>query len=231
MEASAGERKVPPRRGRFITLEGPDGAGKSLQAGRLVESLRGRSIAVTQTREPGGTPLGEGVRALLLASDVPHEPRADALLFNAARAQLVEDVVRPALARGEIVVCDRYADSSLAYQGYGSGIDLAQLRALARWSTGGLVPDLTILLDLPVEEGLARRADGPTGEQTRFEDRSRHDEAFHRRVRDGFLALAAAEPERWRIVDGARPADAVAAAVAAAVDRFLAASRAGPAGA
>jgi dTMP kinase len=209
-------------RGRFITLEGPDGAGKSLQAERLVTRLRAAGLTTIQTREPGGTPLGEGVRGLLLRGDVSHQPKADALLFNAARSQLVEDVVRPALARGEIVVCDRYADSTLAYQGYGSGLELGELRTLARWATGDLVPDLTILLDLAVAQGLARRAGGPQGERTRFEDAARHDLAFHERVRAGFLALAAAEPQRWRVVDAGRDPDLVAADVADAVLAFLA---------
>ena len=133
-----------------------------------------------------------------------HSGAADALLFNAARAQLVATVIRPALERGEFVICDRYADSTLAYQGYGSGVRLDALRALAAVSTGGLVPDRTILFDVPVSVGLERRRHGPDDQQTRFEDDSRHDRAFHERVRSGYLAMAAEEPDRWRVVDAAR---------------------------
>src|SRR5687768_6075181 len=128
-------------RGRLVTIEGPDGAGKSSQAIRLAEALRERGHRVTLVREPGGTALGEAIRGLLLSESVDHEPVADALLFNAARAQLVVDVIRPSLARGEIVVCDRYGDSTLAYQGYGAGLDRRWLEELNGWATGGLQPD------------------------------------------------------------------------------------------
>jgi dTMP kinase len=208
-------------RGRFITLEGPDGAGKTGQATRLAEALRAAGRTVTLTREPGGTRLGERIRAALLDTDVLHVARADALLFNAARAELVDEVIVPALSRGEIVVCDRFADSTLAYQGYGAGLDLAELRRLADWGTGGLVPDLTILLDVPVAVGLERRERGPAGERSRFEDASRHPGEFHERVRAGFLALAAADLDRWRTVDGSAGADDVAAAVLDAVASVL----------
>lgn len=207
--------------GRFITLEGPDGAGKSIHAERLAAALRARGLTVMLVREPGGTALGEAVRRILLDRGLTHAPAADALLFNAARAQLVADVIRPALARGEIVVCDRYADSTLAYQGYGSGFDLGALRAMAAVSTGGLAPDRTILLDVPVEVGLERRRLGPAGERTRFEDDARHDRAFHERVRAGYRALAAAEPDRWRVVDAAAAEERVAADVLAAVGDLL----------
>jgi dTMP kinase len=200
--------------GRLLTIEGPEGAGKTTQAEWLRRAAQAAGIPVVVTREPGGTPLGEQVRALLLAADAGHDPRADALLFNAARAQLVGDVIRPALARGEVVVCTRFADSTLAYQGYGAGVPIEELRALADVATGGLVPDLTVLLDVPTDVGLARKSD----EQTRFETDFPTD--FHRRVRDGFLALAAAEPERFAVIDAARPADAVAADVLAAASRL-----------
>ncbi len=207
-------------RGRFITLEGPDGAGKSSQADRLVEYLRGLGLVVTQTREPGGTQLGETVRGLLLAPGA-HDPRSDALLFCAARAQLVVEVIAPALARGDLVVCDRFADSTLAYQGYGAGLELAELGRLCGWATHGLVPGLTILFDLPVEQGLVRRAGGPSRGRTRFEDPAVHDRAFHERVRQGYRELAAADPVRWRMVDAGRPPDRVAAEVAELVTGWL----------
>lgn len=195
--------------GRFITLEGPDGAGKTLQAERLTAALRARGLTVRLAREPGGTSLGDRIRAILLTpGEPPIAPRADALLFNAARAQHVAEVIRPALESGAVVVCARYADSTLAYQGYGSGLPLAELRAIGDLATGGLRPDRTILLDIPAEVGLARKtADGVT----RFE--ASFDVAFHRRVREGFLTLAAAEPERWAVVDATAPPDDVAGRV------------------
>jgi dTMP kinase len=210
---------TPVRRGWFITIEGPDGAGKTTQAERLAAHLRAAGQDVHLTREPGGTWLGERLRELLLArtaSSSRPDPMTDALLFNAARRQLVTEVIGPALDAGRTVVCARYADSTLAYQGYGAGVPLDDLRALAKAATGGLVPDLTILLDLPVEAGLARKA---PGDVTRFE--AEFDLAFHERVREGFLALAVASPGRFAVVDASRPADVVAAAAAQAVDRIL----------
>jgi len=206
-------------RGRFIVLEGPDGAGKSVQATRLAERLAERGLSVTLTREPGGTRLGEQVRDILLdPSDVARGPIADALLFNAARSQLVPEVIQPALARGDIVVCDRYATSTIAYQGYGSGLDLEMLAAIATWVTGGLKPDLVVFIDVPVELGLARRDAGRVEEMTRFEDGQRHDLAFHGRVQEGYRAMAAADPDGWRVIDGRGTPDDVAEAVWRAVD-------------
>jgi dTMP kinase len=196
---------LPPRNGRFITIEGPEGAGKTLQAQRLVAELEARGLPVRLTREPGGTALGDHLRDVLLARDAgPIAPRADALLFNAARAQLVAEVIGPALDAGEIVVCARYADSTLAYQGYGAGVSLDDLRLLADIATGGLLPDLTILLDVDPAVGLARKA---AADHTRFE--AAFDLAFHGRVRAGFLHLAAAEPERFRVIDAGQDAEAV----------------------
>jgi dTMP kinase len=207
-------------RGRFITIEGPEGGGKTTQAERLRAHLEAAGERVHLTREPGGTWLGERLREVLLArtgdgsADArPTDPLTDALLFNAARRQLVREIIRPALDDGTTVVCARFADSTLAYQGYGSGVDLARLRALADLATDGLHPDLTILLDLPVKAGLARKA---PGDVTRFE--AEFDLAFHERVRDGFLALAGAEPTRFAVIDATEPVEAVAARVRAAAD-------------
>ena len=189
-------------RGWFITIEGPEGSGKTTQAKALAERLAGRGLDVDVTREPGGTWLGERLREVLLArtgSAAATDPLTDALLFNAARRQLVTEVVRPALSAGRTVVCARFADSTLAYQGYGAGVPLERLRSLELAATDGLTPDLTILLDVAVETGLARKA---PGDVTRFE--AEFDLAFHRRVREGFLALAVAEPGRFVVVD-ARP--------------------------
>lgn len=209
-------------RGRFLTLEGPDGAGKSHQALRLVTDLRAAGRVVTQTREPGGTPLGERIRDVLLATDYgARAPQTDVLLFNAARSELVREVIRPALARGEVVVCDRYADSTVAYQGYGSGLDIRRLRDLEALSTGGLRPDLVILLDVPVEIGLSRRWRGAAEEMTRFERSPAYGQAFHERVRDGYLELARADPDHWRIIDASLDPDAVAAAIAKAVSETV----------
>lgn len=209
-------------RGVFITLEGPDGAGKSSQADTLAARLRDAGVEVVLTREPGGTPLGEHVRELLLGVSAPERtPLVDALLFNAARQQLVAELIRPTLERGAWVICDRYADSTLAYQGYGAGIPLADLRRLAEVATGGLQPDRTVLFDLPVEAGLARRSDGPAAQLTRFEVADEHDVGFHRRVREGFLEMARDEPVRWRIIDASAAPEAVAAAAWAAVENLL----------
>ena len=215
---------------RFIALEGPDGAGKSVQAVRLVEALREDGHIVTFTREPGGTHLGEQVRAVVLdPGPTPRCGEADALLFHAARAQNVRDVIRPALARGEVVVTDRFLWSTRAYQGYGSGVPLELIAGLEQLSVGGTVPGLVLLVDVPVRVGLERRERGAREEQTRFEDEARHDEAFHGRVRGGYLAMAAADPGRWRVVDGDRPMDLVATDLLALARAFLAGSE--PAGA
>lgn len=194
-----------------MVVEGPDGAGKSGATAHLVETLRAEGRTVTHVREPGGTPLGEALREVLLRAEaVDRSSLADALLFSAARAELVARVIRPALDRGELVVTDRYATSTMAYQGYGGGVDLERLADLERVTTGGLRPDLVILIDVPVTEGLRRRIDQGGGE-TRFEER--FDREFHERVRDGYLAMAAAEPARWRVVDGGLPPVQVAAQV------------------
>jgi dTMP kinase len=213
-------------RGVFITLEGPDGAGKSSQVDSLAQRLRAAGRDVVATREPGGTALGERVREIVLRTDAPERtPLVDALLFNAARQQLVADVIDPALQRGAWVVCDRYADSTLAYQGYGAGVPLDALRRLAEVATGGLLPDRTLLFDLAVEAGLARRAGGPAAQLTRFEVADAHDVDFHQRVREGFLQMARSEPGRWRVIDASADQDHVAEAAWAAIEDLLGVGR------
>jgi dTMP kinase len=189
----------------FITLEGPDGGGKSTQAALLAEFLRQRGCKVVATREPGGTSIGDQVRDILSRLDnTAMHPRTEILLFQSSRAQLVEQVIRPHLEQGGIVVCDRYADSTLAYQGYGHQVDLVRLRQIVEFATGGLKPDLTLLLDINVEEGLQRRTN--SGEWNRLDAYAL---AFHKRVRQGYFELASLEPGRWVKIDAARPADEV----------------------
>jgi len=209
-----------PGRGRFITLEGPEGSGKSTAARHLVDWLRAHGVAALLTHEPGGTPLGEEVRRLVLhvrgmSDDL--DPRADALLYAAARAQHVARVIHPALERGEWVVCARYADSSLAYQGAGYGNDMAEMRRLQEFATGDLWPDLTLLLDVPVDVGLERTR--RRREWNRFEDTEAV--AFFERVRRAYLDLAAAEPERFEIIDGSDSVESADAAIRAVVERRL----------
>ena len=203
--------------GRFITIEGGEGAGKSTLLEGLRAHLRERGRGVVQTREPGGTPLGEALRALAL--DPAHRglvAETELLLMFAARAQLVSEVLRPALARGEWVLCDRYTDASYAYQGGGRGIDAARIAQLEAIVTEGLIPDLTLLLDLPVAHGRAR-ANG-RGVADRIEG---EDDGFFERVRKVYLARAAAEPKRFRVIDAAQPAQAVLAQAIAAIDGLL----------
>jgi len=206
-------------KGLFITIEGPDGAGKSSQATLLAERVRGLGKSVVLTREPGGTRVGEGVRNVLLDLEGEgHTAVSDALLYNAARHHSVTDVIGPALERGDTVISDRYADSTLAYQGYGGGAPLAELGAIQRLTTGGLMPDRTVLIDVSVEAGLSRRHSGPTEGLNRFETSSLHGTDFHQRVRDGYLQMAADDPRRWRVVNGEADRELVAAAVWAAVE-------------
>lgn len=204
--------------GRFITFEGGEGAGKSTHAARLAARLRAAGLEVVETREPGGTPGAEAIRALLLGGAQGRwSPLVEALLVNAARADHVAQRIRPALARGAWVVCDRWLDSTLAYQGHAGGVAPEQLRALHGVATGGLMPDRTVLLDLPVAQGLARaggRGDAP--------DRiGGRDAGFHARVRAAFRALADADPARIACIDARRDPEAVAADVWAAVAPLL----------
>ena len=188
----------------FITFEGPDGSGKTTQARMLAEYLESQGKLVLLTREPGGTAVSEQIRDVVLSTrnqSIQHE--TEALLFSAARAQIVAELIRPALAAGKIVVCDRYADSTMAYQGYGLGLDLEALRAITRFATGGLVPDVTFYIDVLAEIGLTRRH---RGETNRLDQK---DLAYHARVREGFLRMAKEEPWRWIVIDGTQPVDQV----------------------
>ena len=209
----------PPRRGRFITLEGPDGSGKTTAARHLAEWLRSRGEPTVLTGEPGGTPLGEEVRRLVLhLRDVSDDldPRADALLFAAARAQHTARVILPALARGENVVCARYRDSSMAYQGAAYGLGAEEMDRLQRFATFDTLPDLTILVDVPVEVGLARKR---RGEWNRFEDSE--GVRFFEKVRAAYMAMAAAEPQRYRVVDGSGSVETTDADIRAAVEPVI----------
>jgi dTMP kinase len=209
----------PGPRGAFITLEGPEGSGKTVHGKRLQAAVAATGREALLVREPGGTPVGERVREILIdrhESSVLLTQRADALLFMAARAQLVESVIRPALRRGVTVLSDRYLDSTLAYQGYGGRLGVEELLPVGHFATGGLRPDLTLLFDVPVEVGLSRKSDAET---TRFE--ANFDRAYHERVRAGYLALAAAEPGRWMVIDATAPEADVLAAAQAELLAFL----------
>ena len=180
----------------FITFEGGEGSGKSVQAKALYRKLTRLAIPALLTHEPGDTPLGEKLtRCLKWTEDTDISPLTELLLFNASRAQLIDKVIRPNLAEGKTVICDRYADSTTAYQGYGRGLDLAIVAAINNAAAQGLKPDLTVLLDIPVDAGLARKR---AEKQDRFEQEAT---AFHQRVREGYLKLATREPERWLVVD------------------------------
>ena len=207
---------MPPR-GRFISFEGPDGAGKTTQLRLLAARLEEAGHSVVCTREPGGTPLGEQLRTLILPrDDTTNDPVAELLLLNAARAQLVAQVIRPALAAGAVVLADRYADATLAYQGYGRGGDLAELRTVIAIATRGLQPDRTILLDLPIDTSRQRLT--ARGADNFFDTMGPE---FRQRVREGFLALAAAEPQRWLVVDGRQSVEAVAQCIWNGVESIL----------
>lgn len=201
----------------FMSLEGPDGSGKSTQARLLVEALRARGFTVTETREPGGTAAGEEVRRLLLGPDAPPAtPLTMALLLSAARSQLVSEVIRPALGAGCMVVADRFSDSTAAYQSFGLGLDLATVRDLEAIATRGIKPDLILYIDVPAEVGMERTS----GRR----ERNALDGAavsFHRRVRDGYLQLMEADRDRWAYIDGTTEPDSVHKSVMRAVDARL----------
>lgn len=210
---------TPVTLGRFITLEGGEGAGKSTQGRRLAERLRAAGHEVVLTREPGGSPGAESIRDLLVTGRADRwSPTTEALLMYAARRDHIERTIAPALARGAWVISDRFADSTRAYQGAGGGAPASLIQALERYVLGETRPDLTLILDLPVEAGLARAA-GRDHAETRFEGKG---EAFHRRLREGFLAIARVEADRCAVIDAAAAPDAVEAAIWEAVSRRLA---------
>lgn len=186
----------------FITLEGPEGSGKTAHLPALADSLERQGYQVVVTREPGGTPIGDEIRnTLLRLGNTAMHPTTEILLFQASRAQHVQELILPALRTGKVVLCDRFSDSTLAYQGYGHQTDLAELAQIVRFATGGLQPDLTVLLDVDIEVGLQRRS-ADKGNWNRLDAK---EEAFHRRVRDGYLKMAAEDPERWVVVDASLP--------------------------
>ena len=201
----------------FITLEGPEGSGKTTQIPELAEFLHQAGHDVLTTREPGGTPISDQIRAILLDKEnTSMHPRTEILLFQASRAQHVEQVIRPHLQKGGIVLCDRYADSTMAYQGYGYGLDIEELGNIIDFATGGLKPDLILLLDVEPEIGLQRRNQG--GDINRLDA---YDLTFHHRVREGYQQLAQADPNRWVTVDADQPPDFVQREIRKAVTTYL----------
>jgi dTMP kinase len=189
----------------FITLEGPDGSGKTLHLPSLADYICRLGYDVLTTHEPGGTPIGDQIREVLHRLDnTSMHPRTEVLLYQAARAQIVEQVIRPHLAAGGIVISDRYADSTMAYQGYGHGLDLVQIGGLIAFATGGLNPDLTILLDIDPEAGLQRKV--KVGEWNRLDA---YPLEFHRRVQAGYYELAKADPARWVVIDAGQDPESV----------------------
>lgn len=201
----------------FITFEGPDGSGKTTQISPLSDYLIQKGYSVLITREPGGTAIGDQIRQVL--SDLKNtgmHPRSETLLFLAARAQLVEQVIKPHLEKGFIVLCDRYADSTMAYQGYGHQNDLDQIKNLINFATGGLKPDLTLLFDMDVEEGLQRKAHG--SEWNRLDA---YNLEFHQRVRKGYHILAESEPERWVKIEAGQPPEIIQVAIREVVQARL----------
>ncbi|MFZ3416493.1 dTMP kinase [Arthrobacter sp. 3Tela_A] len=207
-----------PRTGLFIAFEGGDGAGKSTQAALLTQTLQDAGRTVLRTREPGGTPVGEKLRSLVLEHGHGQiDARTEALIFAASRAAHVEQVILPALERGDVVVCDRYIDSSVAYQGAGRNLGTGEVRSVNEWATGGLVPDLTVLLDVDPEAGRSRRTASDAAED-RLESEP---DSFHGSIRRAFLALAEASPGRYLVLDAAAPVPELAGKILARVEELL----------
>ncbi|MDA1128299.1 MAG: dTMP kinase [Chloroflexi bacterium] len=204
--------------GCFVVFEGGDGSGKSTQARSLFRRLRNRGIKALRTHEPGGTPLGQALRRLLKSGE-PMAPISELMLFEAARAQLVQHVIRPFLDQGGVVIADRFTSSTIAYQGYGRGLDRELIERLNREATGGLEPDLTVLLDLPVETALARKGGADGGKTEDTFDNAPVD--FHRKIRRGYSALAASDPEGWLVLDGQRPPEELSREIWAKVQTVL----------
>lgn len=200
----------------FITFEGGEGSGKTAQARALHRRLTRLDIPVELLHEPGGTPLGSRIaRSLKWAREVDISPLSELFLFNASRAQLMDEVIRPNLANGKVVICDRHTDSTVAYQGYGRGLDLEVIRKINDIATGGLFPALTVLLDIPVEEGFARKG---VSARDRFEE---EDISFHRKVRGGYLRLAEADPGRWLVIDATQSRKSITDIIWERVSRLL----------
>jgi dTMP kinase len=199
----------------LITLEGPDGSGKTTQLALLADYLSRQGYSIYSVREPGGTAIGEQIRNILHSmSNQEMTPHAEVLLFSASRAQLVAQAIHPALEAGQIVLCDRFYDSTFAYQGYGRGLDLQALQQITLFATGGLRPDVTIYIEISPQEGLRRRRQDKNAEWNRLDDLPTD---FHRKVHEGYQQLIAAEPERWVVIDGERPIDSIQVDVRAAV--------------
>jgi dTMP kinase len=206
----------------FITFEGPDGSGKTTQIELLAERLRDQGQEVLITREPGGTSIGDQIRALVHdVKNIEMTPETEFLLYSASRAQLVRQVIRPHLKRGGTVLCDRFADSSMAYQGYGRELDLDVVRYITRFATGGLCPDLTVYLDLPVEVGLQRKESAHAAQAGEWNRLDQQTLDFHQRVRQGYLRMAEADPDRWLAVDAAQSIPDTQAAIRARLERLL----------
>lgn len=225
MAAGAPTANEIPKASRFITFEGGEGGGKSTQIRLLADALRQAGQEVRLTREPGGAPGAEDIRRLLVEGEPGHwTPETEVLLHFAARADHLDRVIRPALAAGQWLLCDRFADSTIAYQGYGHGLDLGWLQTLRQRVVGTTEPNLTIILDLPLEIGLSRAASRHQNAASQAaEDRyERMDRGFHQRLRDGFLAIARAEPKRCKVIDANRPIETIAADLRSIVARQFA---------
>lgn len=210
-----GAEMTPRHKGCFITFEGPEGGGKTTQSRRLIARLEKAGFEVVYTREPGGTPTGEAIRGIL-QHDKGGEPLCDeseVLLFAASRAQLVRNIILPALHRGSVVVCDRFADSTTAYQGYGRGFPLEQMKAINSFAVHAAVPDVTVLLDIPSEDGMARLVERHRKQSTTYDRIERESLEFHKRVREGYLMMAEAEPGRFLVVDARKTPDEIETAI------------------